>query len=152
MGQNIRQFYWRGGFCLLVELQRGRVCPAACAAGLFYRTLGKYEEIKTSGGNAWKVLVLHTDCKLRDMWQAMFCDCTLVTEILQILDKEILQSSQIHHTRRYGPLLGPTSSSCGGLWPLAEVFLALWAKKRAYYAVLENFWQFFVSGSNHGNF
>ena len=32
-------------------------------------------------------------------------------------------------TRRYGLLRGPTSSSCGGLWPSAEAFFALWAKK-----------------------
>ena len=35
MVQKLRQFYWRSGFGLLVELQRGSVCPAACAAGLF---------------------------------------------------------------------------------------------------------------------
>ena len=33
------------------------------------------------------------------------------------------------HTRRYGPLRGPTSSSCGGLRPSAEAFFALRAKK-----------------------
>ena len=32
-------------------------------------------------------------------------------------------------TRRYGPLRGPTSSSCGGLRPSAEAFFALQAKK-----------------------
>ena len=45
-------------------------------------------------------------------------------------------------TRRYGPLRGPTSSSCGGLWPSA-----LRAKKRAYYAVLANFKPFLVETS-----
>ena len=32
--------------------------------------------------------------------------------------------------RKYGPLWGPTSSSCGefGLWP--RLFVALWAEKR----------------------
>ena len=37
----------------------------------------------------------------------------------------------LRKTRRYGPLRGPTSSSCGGLWPSAEAF---------YYAVLAHFW------------
>ena len=55
-------------------------------------------------------------------------------------------------TRRYGPLSGATSSSCGGLRPLTEAFFALHAKKRAYYAVLAHFWQFLVSNSNLGNF
>ena len=32
-------------------------------------------------------------------------------------------------TRRYGPLRGPSSSSCGGLRPLAEVFLLFGEKK-----------------------
>ena len=32
-------------------------------------------------------------------------------------------------TRRYSPLRGPTSSSCGGLLPSAEAFFALRAKK-----------------------
>ena len=35
----------------------------------------------------------------------------------------------VNSTRRYGPLCGPTSSSCGGLRPSAEAFFALWAKK-----------------------
>ena len=42
-------------------------------------------------------------------------------------------------TRRYGPLYGPTSSSCGGLWPLAEAFIALRAKKE----VIMLFWPIF---------
>ena len=33
------------------------------------------------------------------------------------------------YTRRYGPLRGLTSSSCGGLWPSVEAFLALRATK-----------------------
>ena len=32
-------------------------------------------------------------------------------------------------TRRYSPLRGPTSNSCGGLRPSAEAFFALRAKK-----------------------
>ena len=55
-------------------------------------------------------------------------------------------------TRRYGPLRGPTSSSCGGLRPSAEAFFALLAKKKNYYAVLAHFQQFLVSSSNIGNF
>ena len=55
-------------------------------------------------------------------------------------------------TRRYGPLRGPTSSSCGGLRPSTEGFFSPSGKKRAYYAVLAHFWQFFVSSSNLGNF
>jgi hypothetical protein len=35
-------------------------------------------------------------------------------------------------TRRYGPLRGPTSSSCGGLRPSAEAFFALRAKKQLF--------------------
>ena len=42
-------------------------------------------------------------------------------------------------TRRYGPLRGPTSSSCGRLRPSTKAFFALWAKKRAYYAFLAIF-------------
>ena len=48
--------------------------------------------------------------------------------------------------RNAGLLLAP------GLRPSAEVFFALWAKKRGYYAVLAHFWQFLVSSSNLGNF
>ena len=36
---------------------------------------------------------------------------------------------RLKETRRYGPLRGPTSSSCGGLQPSAEAFFALRAKK-----------------------
>ena len=42
-------------------------------------------------------------------------------------------------TRRWSPLRGPTSGSCGGLRPSAEAFFALRTKK-AYYAVLVHFW------------
>ena len=52
-------------------------------------------------------------------------------------------------TRRYSPLRGLTSSSCGGLRP--RLFLPF-GQKRAYYAVLAHFWQFLVSSSNLGNF
>ena len=54
-------------------------------------------------------------------------------------------------TRSYGPLRGPTYSSCGGLWPLAEAFFCPLAKKKAFYAVLAHFWRFLVSSSNRGN-
>ena len=50
---------------------------------------------------------------------------------------------------RYGPQRGLTSSSFGGFWP--RLFFLLW-KKRAYYAVLAQFWKFLVSSSNLGNF
>ena len=33
--QKLRQFYWRGGFCLLVELHWEGSAPPACPAGLF---------------------------------------------------------------------------------------------------------------------
>ena len=55
-------------------------------------------------------------------------------------------------TRRYGPLLGPTSSSWGGLWPSAEALFALRAKKIAFNDVLAHFWEFLVSSRNRGNF
>ena len=55
-------------------------------------------------------------------------------------------------TRRYGPLCGPTSSSCGGLWSLAEAFYAIWAKKMSLLYVFAHFWQFLVPISNLGNF
>ena len=46
-------------------------------------------------------------------------------------------------TRRYGPLREPTSSSCGGLRPLAEVFFALRAKEELimlFWAIFGIFW------------
>ena len=43
------------------------------------------------------------------------------------------------NTRRYGPLRGSTSSSCGELWPLAEAFIALWPKKE----LIMLFWPIF---------
>ena len=45
----------------------------------------------------------------------------------------------VKRTRRYGPLRGPTSSSCGGLRPSAEAFFALWAKKE----IIMLFWPSF---------
>ena len=55
-------------------------------------------------------------------------------------------------TRRYGPLRGPTFSSCGGLRPLAKVFFCPLGKKIDYYADLAHFRSFLVSSSNLCNF
>ena len=61
---------------------------------------------------------------------------------LEVILKELnLSIPSFIMTRKYGPLRGPTSSSYGGLQPLAE----------AYYDVLAHFWQFLVSSSNLGN-
>ena len=43
MVQQLRSFYWRGWFCLLVELHREGCVPAACAAGLLISGLSKME-------------------------------------------------------------------------------------------------------------
>ena len=53
-------------------------------------------------------------------------------------------------TRRYGPLRGPTFSSCRGLWPLAQAFF--WTKKELIMRFWPIFWQFLVSRSNLVNF
>ena len=37
--QKLRQFCWMGGFCPLVELHREGSAPAACAAGLFIKSV-----------------------------------------------------------------------------------------------------------------
>ena len=54
-------------------------------------------------------------------------------------------------TRRYGPLSGPNSSSCGGFRPLAKAFFALRAK-RELIMLFGPFWQLLVTSSNLGNF
>ena len=60
-----------------------------------------------------------------------------------------LQSPFIH-TRRYGPLRGPASSTCRKLWPLAEAFFPLRANKKAYYATLAHFRPFLVFSNKLG--
>ena len=44
----------------------------------------------------------------------------------------------------YGPLRGPTSSFCGGLWPLAEGFFLPFGEKknliRMFWPILGHFW------------
>ena len=42
--QKFQQFFWMGGFCLLVELHLEGSAPTACKAGLFW-TMSKYELI-----------------------------------------------------------------------------------------------------------
>ena len=59
---------------------------------------------------------------------------------------------QIPNTRIYGPLRGPTSSSCGGLQSSADVFFVPSCKKRAFFSVLAHFRPFLVSSCNLGNF
>ena len=49
----------------------------------------------------------------------------------------------VQHTRRYGPLRGPTSSSCGGLRPSAEAFFALRARNELFmlfWPIYGDFW------------
>ena len=60
------------------------------------------------------------------------------TTCLEVILKELnLSIPPFIMTRRYGPLSGPTSSSCGGLRPLAEAFFAkAFREKRVYYSVL----------------
>ena len=46
----------------------------------------------------------------------------------QILKDTISLSQKLDTiTRRYGLLRGPSSSSCGGLWPLAKAFISILA-------------------------
>ena len=66
---------------------------------------------------------------------------------------------QISRTRRNGPLRGLTFSSCGGLWPSAQAFLALRTKKdliMLFWPIFGNFWCPVVTlvtfSSNFGNF
>ena len=66
---------------------------------------------------------------------------------------------ELKYTRRYSPLCGLTSSSCRGLWPSAEAFFALLAKKglfMMFVLILGHFWYSVVTpvilGSNLSNF
>ena len=49
----------------------------------------------------------------------------------------------LRRTRRYGPLRGPTSSSCGGLWPLAEAFFCPSGQKKSLLCCFGPFLAFF---------
>ena len=56
---------------------------------------------------------------------------------------EAQSGSRFNSARRYGPLRGLTSRSCGELWSSAEDFLALRAKKELltlFVLILDNFW------------
>ena len=44
-----------------------------------------------------------------------------------------------NNTRRYSPLCGLTSSSCGGLWPTTEASFALQAKTKVFFSFLSVF-------------
>ena len=54
-----------------------------------------------------------------------------------------IKAFKVKNIRRYGPLRGPTSSSCGGLRPSAEAFFAHRAKKELimlFWPIFSNFW------------
>ena len=56
---------------------------------------------------------------------------------------QVVGISPVIYTRRYSPLRGLTSSSCGGLRPSAEAFFALRAKKELiilFWPIFGNFW------------
>ena len=65
---------------------------------------------------------------------------------------EIVETLFFLVIRRYGQLRGPTSSSCGGLWPLAEGFFALRAKKWLFMLSWGNLRPFFVFSRNYSSF
>ena len=52
MAQKFWQFYWRGGFCLFMELHRKGSAPAACAAGLF-SSLSRSMRLEIDTFHAW---------------------------------------------------------------------------------------------------
>ena len=56
----------------------------------------------------------------------------------------------VSHIIRYGPVRRLTSISCGELRP--RLFFALWASKKAYYAVLAHFWPLLVFSITLCNF
>ena len=73
---------------------------------------------------------------LSDMYGSFFVNCGSLTLIMPFVWYVIF-------TRRYDPLRGPTSSSCGGLQPLAKAFFALSAKKELsmmFWPILGDFW------------
>ena len=49
---------------------------------------------------------------------------------------QALKKDKFSETRRCGPLRGPSSSSCGGLWPSAEAFFCPSRKKKSFMSVL----------------
>ena len=57
--------------------------------------------------------------------------------------RSILFLFALYDTIRYNPLRGPSSSSCGKLWPSAKVFCI---------AVLAHLGNLLVCSSNPGNF
>ena len=65
--------------------------------------------------------------------------------MLVLNSKEKNHSLVFTSTRRYGPLRGPTSSSCGELWPSAEAFLALRARKELFMLFCTFFGDFWCS-------
>ena len=75
---------------------------------------------------AVKDSVLSVVCSLNT--HSMYIDSATSQSGYRIL-RTNLPSSTIYMTRRYSPLRGLTSSSCGGLRPSAEAFFALRLKK-----------------------
>ena len=68
-----------------------------------------------------------------------YCDYWNELAFWPIQEKLKLKTILVN-TRRYGPLRGPTSSSCGGLWPSAEAFFALHAVIMLFWPIFGNFW------------
>ena len=84
---------------------------------------------------------------------------TLDTDTLEVITRCVITQDDIilyvitfNSTRRYGPLCGPTFSSCRGHRPSAEAFFALQAKKEHIMRFWPIFWKFLVPSSNLGNF
>ena len=98
-------------------------------------------------GIVWQFIVhyLYTIHMFSVVWVVkQICPVTMISHVMPSWNL----ACTIMSTRRYGPLRGPTSSSCGGLRP--RLFCPL-GKERAFYAVLAHFWRFLVSSSSRGN-
>ena len=77
------------------------------------------------------------------MFQRMHYENMLGHQHRLVLSCVLSHSLSVQIARRYGHLRGLTSSSCGGLWPSTEAFLAVWAKKELFTLfvhILDHFW------------
>ena len=78
-----------------------------------------------------------------------FCHAPNIVDWIYEAPKQTLcslRSPKFLHTRRCGPLRGPSSSSCGGLLPSAEAFFCPSGKKISFYVCfLPNFGHFWWS-------
>ena len=107
----------------------------------------KWLEMTRNGRNSWKwqeidkITRMMLEKKIRWLYHSLKCVLYMIGCRFKIIKPQLASKMCI---RKYGPLCGPSFSSCGELWPSVKEFSPLWTKKYFFILFLPNSEFFFL--------